>query len=197
MSPYRTRLAGRAAIGVIVSLAVVVSSSALAGGGPPPPPPDKSTGKAGVFRWQADNEVSPAGRCRYGFNVDGTYYNYLKAVGVDGPLAYARRNRTKQRIGFRLTLQRFDGERWARGKRSAWAFKRATPRDPARFRARTLSVPFELDSVLLRRAKVQLRWYGRGGRGIVGRATLFPDWYEAREMGTTHAQAERCGGTTG
>ena len=197
MSRFRARLTGHATVGVIVSLAIVGSSPALAGGGPPPPPPDKATGKIGDFGWAADTEASPAGRCRYGFTVDGTYYNYLNALGVDGPLVYARRNRTKQRIGFRLTLQRFDGERWVRGKRSDWAFKRATPSDPAPFRARTVSVPFELGSVLSRRAKVQLRWYGRGGHGIVGKATMFPDWYEASEMGTTHSQAERCGGTTG
>lgn len=166
-------------------------------GVPPPPPPDTTTGKVGPYGWELDSELFPAGRCRYGFTIDGTYYNHLNKLGVDAPVAYARPSRTTQRIGFRLTLQRFDGQHWVKGKRSGWSIKPAKPTDPAPFQARSLRVSRNLNSVPARRAKVELRWYGRNGHSVTGTATMFPDWYEATEMETTNSQAGHCGGTTG
>ena len=185
-----------AALAVFLAIAGA-SSIAVAGGPPPPPPPDTSTGKVGVFGWEADSEASPAGSCRYGVTIDGNYYNYLHKLGVDAPVAYARPSRMTQRVGFRLTLQRFDGQHWVKGARSGWSIKTATPGDPAPFQPRALKVPFAPNSGPSRRAKVELRWYGRNGHTVAGTATMFPDWYESTEMATTFSQAERCGGTTG
>jgi hypothetical protein len=180
-----------------VSLAVLGTSSVAIAGVPPPPPPDTTSGKVGPYGWELDSELFPAGRCRYGFRIDGNYYNHLNRLGVDAPVAYARPSRTTQRIGFRLTLQRFDGQDWVNAKRSDWSVKTATPTDPAHFQPRSLKVSRNLNTSPARRAKVELRWYGRNGEAIAGTATMFPDWYEGSEKGTTHTQDGHCGGTTG
>jgi hypothetical protein len=182
---------------VLASVALALAAGPATAGTPPPPPPDSTTGNVGAFGWEADTEASPAGRCRYGFTVGETYYNHLNRVGTDAPEAYARPSRTTQRIGFRVSAQRLDGARWINEKHSSWSIKTATPSDPAPFRARGLNLPLDTGSSSARRAKVQLRWYGRDADTVVGTATMFPDWYEATERGTTHSQDEFCGGTTG
>lgn len=187
------------------SLAIVFAAIALAStaglataGTPPPPPPDSSTGTVGNFHWQTDSQVSPAGRCRYGFRIDGTYYNYLNRIGVYAPLAYARANRSTQKIGFRITVQRLGGTRWVNGRSSDWAYRTATPTSPAPFGAQGIDLPYVQGSAPAARTRAQLRWYSSDGHTIVGTATLYPDWYETTERGaTSSSQPGRCGGTTG
>ena len=181
---------------VLAGIPLALAAAPAIAGDPPPPLPDTTTGRVGDFDWEADSEASPAGRCRYGFTIGGNYYNHLNRVGVDAPVAYAHPNRMTQRIGFRVIRQRY-GTSWTNEKSSSWSIKTATPSEAAPFRARGLNVPFKIGSTPARRAKVQLRWYGRNGQTVVGTATMFPDWYEYAEMGTTSSQPERCGGTTG
>lgn len=182
---------------VALAFLALAGTGAVVSAGPPPSPPDSSSGKTGAFGWETDTGVSPAGSCRYGRTIDGTYYNYLKKVGVDAPTAYASANRETQRIGVRLTIQRANGLKWTGKQRSDWVKKTATQDNPAPFRPMSLTVPVKPGSALARRAKVDLRWYRRDGHTVAGKARMFPDFYEAAEMGVTHTQTGHCGGTTG
>jgi hypothetical protein len=197
------KLRTRPSSAILAAASATVFAASLAGastapgrGVPPPPPPDSSAGTVGSFGWRSDTEARPAGACRYGHRIDGTYFNHLKKVGADAPVAFAHEGRNRQRIGVRLTVQKFDGGVWADGKHSDWSKETATPEERAPFKPLGLAVPFDSGSAATRRAKVELRWYNREG-DVAGRATMYPDFYEAVEKGRTHTQAGDCGGTTG
>jgi hypothetical protein len=186
----------RAALVGFVAIALLAVPMAASAGTLPDPPPDSSTGRVGVHGFAEDTEGSPAGRCRYGYMVAKVYFNHLRRIGVDAPVAYAREGRVTQRIGFRLVVQEWNGSAWVVYARSSWSFKNATPDTPADFSPRTMSFPADISSHTAR-SKVKLRWYAGDGVTVTGRAIMFPEWYEAWEHGLSHVQHERCGGTTG
>jgi hypothetical protein len=104
-----------------------------------------------------------------------------------------------QRVAMRLVAQRWDQTEgtWELAVRSDWFTRTATPDNAAMFRARSVAIPDAFESNDTHRVKVQLRWFGRDGVTPVGKATIWPHWYLAREGTSTHEQDDWCGGTTG
>lgn len=185
-------------------LATLVAALALTVGVPaaaadPTPPEDGSSGNVGVHSL-VDAADSPGGTCVYGSIQEFGYYNGLASVRVRPPVAFARQGKSSQRIGARLRVEAWDGQRWLVYGSSTWQYRSATPTAAATFTARRVTVDSwphhgEYGSY---RARVLLRWYARDGKAVVGRAHLYPRHYLGREDGTADfAMEDRCGGTTG
>jgi hypothetical protein len=165
----------------------------------PSPPHDTSTGRTGVHRLP-DSDAAPAGRCRYGYTVEGEgYYNGIHKIRVVAPVAYARAGRTSQRLKARLVIQDWKDDAWHTYATSTWQTRTATPTTKADFSARSMTIdsrPFN-NVVGAWRARVDIRWFGADGK-VKGSARLYPDQYSGAE-GTTQltVQYDFCGGTTG
>ena len=71
-------------LGVLVVMGLVLVAGPVQAADPSPPH-DSSTGRTGVYRLP-DSEVAPAGRCRYGYVVEGEgYYNGVHNIRVRRP----------------------------------------------------------------------------------------------------------------
>jgi hypothetical protein len=166
----------------------------------PSPPVDRSAGSTGAHSLP-DSMSSPAGRCRYGYDVPGEgYYNGVRKIRVVAPVAYARTNRAHQRISARLVVQYWKDDAWHKYAATSWQWRSATPTHRADFTARSIIIdsrPFHGVAEPWR-ARVDLRWHASDGVTVKGTARMFPRWYDTWE-GTNHlgVQADDCGGTTG
>jgi hypothetical protein len=188
----RTRRAV-SALGALV-MTLLLAAPVAAGGAPP----DTATGDYGVHGFESDTPTDQGGRCRYGYQFNGSYYNGLRVIGVHPVIAGRSLSRTTQRIGYRAIFQAFNGSTWDVVATSAWSFDTATVDAHARFGTRVYRLPQTgPDSYGGHRVKVKLRWYGRDDDTVRGRATLYPDFYRATENGIEHTQIGACGNTTG
>ena len=185
-------------LGVLVLMGLVLVSGPVQAADPSPPH-DSSTGRTGVHRLP-DSEVAPAGRCRYGYVVEGEgYYNGVHNIRVVAPVAYARAGRTSQRLAARLVIQYWRNDAWHTYGASTWQARSATPKTKADFSARSMTIDSRPLHNLVGawRARVDIRWFGADGK-VKGSARLYPDQYAGSEGATQlPVQHDLCGGTTG
>lgn len=186
----------------MLGLLVVIGMMLIAGpvqAADPSPPRDSSTGRTGVHRLP-DSEQAPAGRCRYGYTVEGEgYYNGVRKIRVIAPVAYAHAGKTTQRLAARLVIQYWQGDAWHRYGASGWQVRSATPTRKADFSARSMTVDSRPLHNLANgwRAFLDIRWYGGDGT-VKGSARLYPDRYASSEGATQFPlQHDLCGSTTG
>lgn len=188
----------RAALVAVVVLAT--AAAPVAAGFSPPPPEDGSSGRVGDHGLVG---AETQGTCVYGYYDDSnTYYNWLYRMKVQAPLATTHPDRERQRIAWRVVVIGWDytNDRFVRVAMSPWESATTTSGEAADFHVR--KVDFEAlayDNVLnVYRAKIQLRWYGKNGTTVVGKAWLYPDAYHTVEQGQDlGSQPDHCGSTTG
>jgi hypothetical protein len=181
---------------------VVIGTLLIAGpvqAAAPPPPRDTVTGRTGIHRLP-DSEAAPAGRCRYGYVVEGEgYYNGIHGIRVIAPVAYARAGKASQRLAARLVIQYWRDDAWHTYAASSWQARTATPTRKADFGARSMTVDSRpLHNVVdTWRARVDIRWFGGDGT-VKGTARLYPGDYAGSEGPTQlPVQHDLCGSTTG
>lgn len=186
------------------TLAVLLAVGTLLVSGPvqaadPSAPRHTHTGRPGSHRL-SDSEEAPAGRCRYGYEVEGEgYYNGVRTIRVIAPTAYARAGRASQRLAARLVVQYWRDDAWHTYDASSWQRRTATPTRKADFSARSMTIesrPLH-DLVGAWRARIDVRWYGRDGT-VTGSVRIYPRWYGGSEGATQlPVQHDLCGVTTG
>lgn len=181
----------------LLALGTLAPGAAL--GADPTPPQDVTSGKVGQHR-SVESTEAPGATCRYGYETpDVGYVNALRRMSVRAPLAFASRQRERQRIALRASVESWDGAAWTEYRTSGWQSRFATPQRSADFLTTTLVTdPWGDDRLGPFRARLDLRWLSRDGQRIVGQAVLYPRHYRWVEGGVAaQVTDDRCGSTTG
>ena len=181
-----------------LTVAAIAASFGPVHAADPTPPVDTQSGKVGAHSL-VDTTGTPGGTCTYGRLVNGSIHNWLRRLDVSPPQAFARSGRTTQKVAWRLRVQYWDGAAWSLDKRTDWKMRKATPTTAAAFSGRGKQVGSpDLHDFPAYRARIDLRWFGRDGRTIAGRASMSPRHYLGREDPLPdHLQEDDCGATTG